>query len=100
MPAGPPDSGPAHIEMTVSTPIVGLYATSNRNRTGPYFSQHLIADRYPDVLEQESGKPVEALRRGQCARNPVAMNLILIDDVIKKIDIALNPERTRIYPIG
>jgi heptosyltransferase I len=95
-----PDSGPAHIATTVSTPVVGLYATSNRRRTGPYFSQHLVADRYPDAIEQEFGKPVDTLRWGQRVRNPDAMNLILVNDVIEKIDIVLNPERTGIYPIG
>jgi heptosyltransferase I len=93
-----PDSGPAHIATTVGTPVVGLYATSNRRRTGPYFSQQLVADRYPDAIEQEFGKPVETLRWGQRVRNPDAMNLILVSDVIEKIDLVLNPGRTGIYP--
>jgi heptosyltransferase I len=41
-----PDSGPAHMATAVRTPVVGLYATSNRLRTGPYFSQHLVVDKY------------------------------------------------------
>lgn len=94
-----PDSGPAHMATAVGTPVVGLYATSNRRRTGPYFNQHLVADRYPDAIEQEFGKPVETLGWGQRVRNPDAMNLILVDDVIEKIDLVLNPERTGIHPI-
>jgi heptosyltransferase I len=93
-----PDSGPAHIAATVGTPVVGLYATSNRRRTGPYFSQHLVADRYPDAIEQEFGKPIEDLRWGQRVRNPDAMNLILVGDVTEKIDLVLNPARTGRYP--
>jgi len=93
-----PDSGPAHIATTVGTPVVGLYATSNRRRTGPYFSQHLVADRYPDAIELEFGKPVNELRWGQRVRNPDAMNLILVNDVIEKIDLVLNPERTGRHP--
>jgi heptosyltransferase I len=93
-----PDSGPAHIAATVGTPVVGLYATSNRRRTGPYFSQHLVADRYPDAIEQEFGKPVEELRWGQRVRNADAMNLILVGDVIEKIDLVLNPAQSGRHP--
>lgn len=93
-----PDSGPAHMATTVGTPVVGLYATSNRYRTGPYFSQQLVADRYPDAIENEFGKPVEKLRWGQRVRDPNAMNLILVEDVIEKVDLVLNPERTDCYP--
>ena len=84
-----PDSGPAHIATTVGTPVVGLYATSNRRRTGPYFSQNLVADRYPEAIELEFGKPVEELRWGQRVRNPDAMNLIRVSDVIEKLDMVL-----------
>ena len=31
-----PDTGPAHMAVTVGTPVVGLYAHSNPKRTGPY----------------------------------------------------------------
>ena len=65
-----PDSGPAHMATTVGTPVVGLYATSNRRRTGPYFSQHLVADRYPEAIRSEFGKPVEEVAWGQRVRDP------------------------------
>ncbi len=92
-----PDSGPAHMATTVGTPVVGLYATSNRRRTGPYFNQSLVADRYPDAIKKEFGKPLEELRWGQRVRDPDAMNLILVEDVTGKIDLVLNPERTGHY---
>lgn len=94
-----PDSGPAHMATTVGTPVIGLYATSNRYRTGPYFSQSLVADRYPDAIANEFGKPVESVRWGQRVRNPNAMDLITLADVTEKIDIVLNPARTGNYPI-
>lgn len=84
-----PDSGPAHMSAAVHTPVVGLYATSNRFRTGPYFSQHLVADRYPDAVAQEFGRPIETLRWGQRVRDPQAMELITLEDVTAKVDIAL-----------
>ncbi|MDH3977027.1 MAG: glycosyltransferase family 9 protein [Gammaproteobacteria bacterium] len=86
-----PDSGPAHMATATSTPVVGLYATSNRHRTGPYLSQHLVADRYPEAIEKEFGKPVEKLRWGQRVRNPDAMDLIQVRDVLEKTALALNP---------
>jgi len=85
-----PDSGPAHMATAVGTPVVGLYATSNRHRTGPYLSQHLVVDAYPEAVQREFGKPVEALAWGKRVRDPDAMNLIRIDSVLEKIDLVLD----------
>jgi len=84
-----PDSGPAHMATAVGTPVIGLYATSNRWRTGPYLSQHLTVDRYPAAVEAEFGKPVEDLRWGQRVRNPGAMDLITVADVSAAVDKVL-----------
>jgi heptosyltransferase I len=72
----------------VGTPVVGLYATSNRHRTGPYFSQHLVVDKYPEAVAREFGRPVETLRWGQRVRDPAAMSLITVADVTAKLDAA------------
>ena len=87
-----PDSGPGHMATAVGTPVIGLYATSNTYRTGPYFSQHLVVDEYPEAVHREFGKPVSALRWGQRVRDPNAMNLIRVDSVLTKIDMALGPQ--------
>ncbi|MFW2404626.1 MAG: glycosyltransferase family 9 protein [Gammaproteobacteria bacterium] len=94
-----PDSGPAHMATTVGTPVVGLYATSNRRRTGPYFSQHLVADRYPEAVRREFGKEVSEVAWGQRVRDPDAMNLITLGDVTAKADLVLGPGRTGHQPI-
>jgi heptosyltransferase I len=83
-----PDSGPAHMATAVQTPVVGLYATSNRHRTGPYLSQHLVVDKYPEAVRREFGTDVAALRFGQRVRNPDAMDLVEISDVVVKLDAA------------
>ena len=83
-----PDSGPAHMATAVGTPVVGLYATSNRHRTGPYFSQHLVVDKYPEAVEREFHRPVNELRWGQRVRDPEAMSLITVADVTRKLDVA------------
>jgi len=81
-----PDSGPAHIATAVGTPVIGLYATSNPQRTGPYVSRNLTANRYPDAARKYLGKEVNELRWGQRVRHAEAMDLITIDDVNGKID--------------
>lgn len=83
-----PDSGPAHMATSVGTPVVGLYATSNRFRTGPYLSQHLVVDRYPEAVRREFGVAVEDIRFGRRVRNPAAMDLVTVDDVVEKLDLA------------
>ena len=83
-----PDSGPAHMATAVGTPVVGLYATSNRHRTGPYLSQHLVADRYPQAVELAFGKGVDEVRWGRRVRDPGTMDLIGVADVTGKLDAA------------
>jgi heptosyltransferase I len=93
-----PDSGPAHMATAVGTPVVGLYATSNRHRTGPYFSQDLVVDKYPQAVAREFGRPVETLRWGQRVRDPEAMSLITVADVVAKLDAAF--ARRGIRPVS
>jgi heptosyltransferase I len=85
-----PDSGPAHMATAAGVPVVGLYATSNRHRTGPYLSQQLVVDRYPDAVQQEFGKPVAALRWGERVRDPGAMDLIRVAEVLERVDAVLD----------
>lgn len=80
-----PDSGPAHMATTVGTPVIGLYATSNPERSGPYLSQHLTVNAYPDAVGRYLGKSVSQLRWGQRVRDPGAMSLIRLNDVNDKI---------------
>jgi heptosyltransferase I len=77
-----PDSGPAHMATAAGTPVIGLYATSNPDRTGPYLSRNLCVNRYPEAVQRYLGKGVTDIRWGQRVRHPDAMELITIDDVI------------------
>jgi heptosyltransferase I len=81
-----PDSGPAHMATAAGTPVIGLYATSNPDRTGPYLSRELCVNRYPDAVERYLGKRVADIRWGRRVRHPAAMELITVDDVIGKFD--------------
>lgn len=86
-----PDSGPAHMATAVGTPVIGLYATSNPDRTGPYLSKHLVVNKYPTAIANEFGKPIEDLRWGVRVRDPDAMSLISVDDVLQKAAVVLAP---------
>jgi heptosyltransferase I len=83
-----PDSGPAHMATAVGTPVVGLYASSNRFRTGPWASQHLVVDKYPEAVRDEFGCTVAEIRWGRRVRNPEVMDRITVEDVQEKLDMA------------
>ena len=84
-----PDSGPSHMATAAGTPVVGLYATSNPDRTGPYLSRDWVANRYPDAVRKYLGQSVDQVRWGQRVRDPDAMAMISVDEVAEKIDALL-----------
>ena len=81
-----PDSGPAHMATTVHTPVIGLYATSNPERTGPYFSREFTINAYPDAVRKYLDRSPDELRWGKRVRHPHAMGLIRLARVNEKID--------------
>lgn len=86
-----PDSGPAHMATAVGTPVLGLYASSNPDRTGPYLSRDLTVDRYAEALRDERGLDVEQARWGQRVRDPRVMDRIEVADVTSKLDLLMRP---------
>ena len=80
------DSGPAHMATARGTTVIGFYATSNPQRTGPYLSVKYTINRYPDAIRSYLGKNVADVPWGQRVRHPDAMDLITIDDVTQSID--------------
>ena len=81
-----PDTGPAHMATTVGTPVIGLYATSNPYRTGPYLSINNTINEYPRALQEEFGLSVEQAKWGQRVHNPKVMNMIKKTQVILMLD--------------
>ncbi len=81
-----PDSGPVHMATAVGTPVIGLYATSNPARSGPYLSSDLTVDAYGEAAQRYLGKSIDELRWGQRIRNADAMKLICLQDVNQQID--------------
>lgn len=81
-----PDSAPAHMATAVQTPVVGVYATANPARSGPYLSQQWVVNKYPEAARMEFGKTVDELPWGKRVRNPEAMRLPTVADVTEKLD--------------
>ncbi|TNE75718.1 MAG: lipopolysaccharide heptosyltransferase family protein [Gammaproteobacteria bacterium] len=81
-----PDTGPAHIASAVGTDVLGLFAASNPNRSGPYNSLQWCVDRYPEALQQFTGKTVDEARWGAKAEFEGAMELITVEDATNMLD--------------
>lgn len=83
-----PDSGPAHMATTVRTPVIGLYATSNPGRTGPYLSlDKWVVNAYPEACQKHKNKTVEDMSWGGRVRNADAMGLIELKEVKAKLEL-------------
>jgi len=81
-----PDSGPAHMATMVGTPVIGLYAATNPERSGPYLSRRWCVDAYAAAARAFRGKPPEALPWTQKIEEPGVMDLITVDAVTAKLD--------------
>jgi heptosyltransferase I len=67
-------------------PVIGIYATTNPDRAGPYLSQRWRVDRYPDALQKFDGLTPETAPWGTRVRDPKAMDCITVADVTGKLD--------------
>ena len=81
-----PDTGPAHIASAVGTDVLGIFAASNPNRSGPYNSLEWCVNRYPEALETFAGKSVDQARWGAKAEFEGAMELVTVKDATNMLD--------------
>jgi heptosyltransferase I len=89
-----PDSGPAHMATMVDLPVIGLYAATNPERSGPYFSRRWCINAYDDAARKFLNKPAVELPWTQKIERPGVMNLIDVASVTHKLDalMAVRPE--------
>lgn len=80
-----PDTGPAHIATMVDTPVIGLYAMSNPERTGPYLSQDLMVSVYAELAEKEYEMPIDNIPWASRVHDEDAMKYISVDMVLEKL---------------
>ena len=81
-----PDSGPLHMAVAAGTPAIGLYATSNPERTGPVLGMRWVVNAYPQAVRESLNRAVGDVRWGKRVRDPHAMELIKPAAVIAKLD--------------
>ena len=84
-----PDSGPLHMAGSVNTPVIGLLAASNFNRSGSYQFPELTVDKYPQACEKYLNKTVGKVKWGTKTEFQGAMDLIALEDVKKVINRVL-----------
>ena len=81
-----PDSGPVHMATMVGTPVIGLYAATNPDRTGPYLARNWCVNAYPQAAARFCGRPVEQLPWTKKIEVPGVMDLIEVPQVTAKLD--------------
>lgn len=87
-----PDTGPAHMAVTVGTPVIGLYGHSNPGRTGPYLYRHYVVDAYHEELKAQTGKTAAELPWGIRVKGSHIMEKISVDAVKKMLDKLIRQE--------
>ncbi len=80
-----PDSGPAHMATAAGIPVVGLYASTNAARSGPYFSREWCVDRFDEAARKYLGRSAAELPWRTKIERPGVMDLIRPEDVIERL---------------
>ena len=81
-----PDTGPVHIASALGTDTIGLYASTNPERAGPYNHKRFVVNKYPQALLEYNNKTVEDASWGERIKTAECMKLISVDEVIIQIE--------------
>lgn len=81
-----PDSGPAHMATMVNLPVIGLYAATNPERSGPYLSRRWCVNLYDEAARKFLNKPAAELPWTKKIEVPGVMDLIETAAVTAKLD--------------
>lgn len=85
-----PDSGPMHMACAAGAKVIGLHATSNAKRSGPYRNQNLVINCFDQAVEQFLNKSADKIRWGGQVRKEGVMELITPDMVKQKISLVFD----------
>ncbi|KJY79086.1 glycosyl transferase [Vibrio nigripulchritudo] len=85
-----PDSGPTHIANAMQTPVIGLYAHHNPERTGPYLQLDNVVSVYDEAILEETGKTSDELPWRSRVKDPNAMKRITSDMVINQFETVVS----------
>jgi heptosyltransferase I len=81
-----PDSGPAHMATMVGLPVIGLYAATNPERSGPYYSRQWCVDKYDEAARKFLGRTKAQIPWTTKIEQPGVMDLITVSEVTEKLD--------------
>lgn len=81
-----PDSGPTHIANALGTPVLGLHACTDAERSGPYSDRRWTVNRYDEAARQFLGKPASEVRWGRRIEFHGVMDLVTVDDAIGRFE--------------
>ncbi|WP_094751584.1 glycosyltransferase family 9 protein [Psychromonas sp. CD1] len=87
-----PDTGAIHMTTMVGTPVIGLYAHHNPQRTGPYHAQENVVSVYEYFICKETHKNIKQLSWRARVKNKHAMQKIpekSVIDLFNKITFKL-----------
>lgn len=87
-----PDSGPVHIANAVGTRVLGLYACTDAERSGPYSNRAYTVNKYAEAARAFRGVAADTLRWGQRIEQPGVMDLIGVDAVCERLDRLLGDQ--------
>lgn len=81
-----PDSGPAHMANAMGTPVLGLHACTDAERSGPYSDRRWTVNHYDAAARQFLGKPASALPWGKRVEFPGVMDLVQVHEVVGRFE--------------
>lgn len=81
-----PDSGPAHMASVAGIPVLGLYAATDPQRSGPYQYRDYCVDAYSQAAQQLEGQPASALKWGHKIEKRGVMDLITLEQAIAQAE--------------
>ena len=84
-----PDSGPAHIGTMAGIPVIGLYAATRLQRSGPYLSREWCVDAYAAAALKFRGRAADQLPWTEKIEEPGVMDLIGVAQVTGRLDALL-----------
>lgn len=95
-----PDTGPTHMANAMRTPVIGLYAHHNPDRTGPYLYRGYVVSVYKEAIMEETGKDPSLLSWRARVKDENAMQRIAAEDVINMFDHVVKSEFNSIFNKG
>ncbi len=81
-----PDSGPLHMANALGTKVIGLYACTDAERSGPYSDRRYTVNHYRQAALQFMKRPADKLPWGKRIEFPGVMDLIKTEEVIECFD--------------